>query len=110
MAKVNRGNKNSATEDEIGLLHSMVTKIFKAKLANWIRLLELGGDVDIIVDMTQLNNVIKFIDAQGIVAVSSDDDKDSELSGEIEQIKKAQMARLNVVPFKEDEEDYHQYK
>ena len=111
MAKVSKSNRNSASEDEIGLLHSMVTKIFKAKLGKWLKLIEDGGDVELIVDMSQLNNVIKFIDAQGIVATDADADSKSELTEKIDEIKKAQEKRLdaNVVPFREEDVDYQDY-
>lgn len=109
MAKASKSNKNSASEDEIGLLHSMVTRIFKAKLNKWLELIEAGGDVELIVDMSQLNNVIKFIDAQGIVATDADADTRSELTSQIDEIKEAQKARLKVVSFNEEEEDYQNF-
>ncbi len=109
MAKASKSNKNSASEDEIGLLQSMVTRIFKAKLNKWLELIEAGGDVELIVDMSQLNNVIKFIDAQGIVATDADVDTRSELTSQIDEIKEAQKARLQVVSFEGEEEDYQNF-
>ena len=111
MAKASKSNKNSASEDEIGLLHSMVTRIFKAKLKKWLDLIEEGGDVELIVDMSQLNNVIKFIDAQGIVATDADADTRSELTTQIDEIKEAQRKRLsnNVVQFQEDDTNYQEF-
>lgn len=112
MAKASKSNKNSASEDEIGLLHNMVTRIFKAKLNKWLQLIEDGGDVELIVDMSQLNNVIKFIDAQGIVATDADADTKSELTSQIDEIKEAQRKRLegkNVVPFQSEEDDYQEF-
>lgn len=44
MALLSKGNKNSATEDEVGLLHALVTKIFAKKLGYWMKLIEEGGD------------------------------------------------------------------
>lgn len=105
MSLLAKGNKNSATEDDIGTLHAMVTKIFKLKLARWIKLLEAGGDADLIVDMKQLNNVIKFIGDNGIVASDPASSSKTELGEEIAAIKAAQEVRLKVVPF-EDEERY----
>lgn len=106
MALTSKGNKNSATEDDIGLLHSLVTQIFKRKLQSWLKLLEAGGDVDLIVDMKQLNNVIKFIGDNGIVAADPAASGKSELSAEIDAIKEAQKARLSVVPFQDEDERY----
>lgn len=110
MANVSKGNKNAATEDEIGALHAMVTKIFKRKLGKWIELMEEGGDPDLIVDMKQLNNVIKFIGDNGIICTDPAAEEKSELKQQIAEIKATQEAKLGqVVPFKPDEEDYHQY-
>lgn len=106
MALTSKGNKNAATEDEIGLLHAMVTKIFKKKLQHWITLLDAGGDADLIIDMKQLNNVIKFIGDNGVVAADPAASEKSELKSEIDEIKKRQQERLNVVHFHSDEERY----
>lgn len=106
MAMTSKGNKNSATEDEIGLLHAMVTKIFKRKLQKWLDLMEQGGDPELIIDMKQLNNVIKFIGDNGIVAADPAASTSTELGNEIAEIKKRQEARLSVVPFTDEEERY----
>lgn len=106
MSNVNKSNKNSATEDEIGLLHSMVTKIFKAKLGKWLELIEGGADPDLIVDMSQLNNVIKFVGANGIICQDpAAEGSNSELLKQIQDIKSNQEKRLNVVSF-QDEDSY----
>lgn len=102
MSLIAKGNKNAATEDEVGFLHSMVTKIFKKKLEHWLRLIEQGGDADLIIDMKQLNNVIKFIGDNGIVCQDPAATDSTELSAEIRSIKEAQTARLSSVPFTED--------
>jgi len=105
MALLSKGNKNSATEDEVGLLHALVTKIFAKKLGYWMRLIEEGGDPDLIVDMKQLNNVIKFIGDNGIVCQDPAASTNSELGANIRDIKAAQEARLKSVSFRE-EDDY----
>lgn len=97
MSNVVKGNKNSASEDEIGVLHAMVTQIFKRKLRKWIELMEAGGDPELIVDMSQLNNVIKFIGANGIVAADPAGTTTSELGAEIAAIKAKQEKRLTLV-------------
>lgn len=108
MANAVKGNKNAATEDEIGVLHALVTSIFKRKLAKWIELMEGGADPDLIVDMKQLNNVIKFISDNGIICQDPAAESRSELGEQIDDIKRRQEERLNVVPFR-DEDDYQQY-
>lgn len=108
MALTSKGNKNSATEDEVGKLHAMVTKIFTLKLAYWISLLEAGGDADLIIDMKQLNNVIKFVGDNGIVCQDPAASTNSELSNQIANIKQAQEKRLKVVGFSEEEDHYQE--
>ena len=106
MSNVNKSNKNSATEDEIGLLHSMITKIFKAKLGKWLELIAEGADPDIIVDMSQLKNVNKFVGANGIISQDpAAEGSNSEGRQQIEDIKNNQAKRLSVVGFQE-EDDY----
>lgn len=105
MALNQKPNKNAATEDEIGLLHALVTKIFKRKLDHWIKLLDMGGDADLIIDMKQLNNVIKFIGDNGVVAADPSASEKSELKTEIDEIRKRQQERLSLVPFSDEEEE-----
>ncbi|QGH45083.1 terminase small subunit [Ralstonia phage Reminis] len=112
MALVAKGNKKAATEDEIGVLHFMVTQIFKRKLGKWLELMEQGADPELIVDMKQLNNVIKFIGDNGVVCQDPAAESRSELGDQINEIKRKQEERLNrsgnVVPFT-DEDDYSQF-
>ncbi|QHJ81669.1 MAG: hypothetical protein [Caudoviricetes sp.] len=109
MANVSKGNKNAATEDEIGVLHAMVTKIFKRKLGKWIELMEEGGDPDLIVDMKQLNNVIKFIGDNGIICTDPAADDKSELRSQIDDIKEAQRKRLERQGFQEQDDNYQEF-
>lgn len=106
MSLTAKGNKNSATEDQIGELHALVTKIFKKKLEYWMMLLDAGGDADLIIDMKQLNNVIKFIGDNGVVAQDPAATTTNELGSAINAIKQAQEARLKVVPFEGDDERF----
>lgn len=104
-----KGNKNSATEDELGELHAMIARIFKRKLGKWLELMDSGADPELIVDMKQLNNVIKFVGDNGIICQDPAASSNSELSENIIQIKKAQEARLHKVPFHEDDEYQEAY-
>lgn len=107
MAQTAKGNKKAATEDDIGLLHFMVTNIFKHKLGKWLSLIEAGADPEIVVDMTALNNVIKFIGNNGIVCQDPASSSQSELGEQIAQLKEAQ--RLRLVDAQDDEAQYHDY-
>lgn len=110
MALNAKGNKNSATEDELGELHAMIALIFKRKLQHWIKLLDLGGDADLIIDMKQLNNVIKFVGDNGIICQDPAASSNSELHDNIVSIKKAQEARLTDkgVGFTDDDQEYEE--
>lgn len=103
MSVIAKANKNAATEDELGALHAMIATIFKRKLGKWIELMDSGGDPDLIVDMKQLNNVIKFVGDNGIICADPAAATNSELHSDIAKIKEAQQARLSVVPFDEEE-------
>ncbi|MGL6014375.1 MAG: hypothetical protein ACRC0J_23140, partial [Shewanella oncorhynchi] len=68
MSQAVKPNKAAATEDTIGLIHNLVAQVLLAKLQHWMKLINAGGDPDLIVDMKAMGNAIKFIDSNGIVA------------------------------------------
>lgn len=109
MAMTSKGNKNSASEDDLGLLHSIVTRLMTAKLKKWEEMLSHGADADLVVDFKQLNNVIAFLDKNGIVAADPTASEESELAKQVEAIKQKQLGRVqgnNVISFKPEEEEY----
>ena len=99
MASVSKSNKNSATEDDVGLIHKLVTKVITKKLEKWLELIEQGGD------MKQLKSAIDWCDKNGIVCADPAEQSDNELGDKLSEIRKAQHARGVVVPFKEDDEE-----
>lgn len=105
MASVSKSNKNSATEDDVGLIHKLVTKVITKKLEKWLELIEEGGDVDLVVDMKQLKSAIDWCDKNGIVCADPAEQSNNELGDKLSEIRKAQHARGVVVPFKEDDEE-----
>lgn len=106
MASVSKSNKNSATEDDVGLIHKLVTKVITKKLEKWLELIEQGGDVDLVVDMKQLKSAIDWCDKNGIVCADPAADSTNELGDKLANIRKAQHERGVVVLFKDDEEMY----
>lgn len=109
MTQAVKGNKRSASEDTIGMIHNLVAQVLLAKLNNWMNLINAGGDPDLIVDMKAMGNAIKFVQVNGIVAADLADDTRSEIHKQLEAIKQQQGLKLvsngGVVPFT-DEEDF----
>lgn len=109
MASIVKGNKKSASEDDLGLLHSLTTKIMIAKVQAWVRAIEGGAEVDLIVDMKQMANIVKFIQLNGIVCADPSEQAGNALNTALEDIKKEQHLRLvangrGAVSFTDDEE------
>ena len=98
-----KANANSATEDDVGLIHKLVTKVITKKLEKWLQLIEAGGDVDLVVDMKQLKSAIDWCDKNGIVCADPAADDSNELGDKLSEIRKAQHQRGVVVPFRDEE-------
>lgn len=109
MTKAVKSNKKAASEDTIGMIHNLVAQVFLAKFNHWLKLIEAGGDPDLIVDMGAMGNAIKFIQSNGIVAADLADDTQSEIYQRLEEVKRQQKLKLvsngGSVPFT-DEEDF----
>lgn len=105
MAGAVKSNKNAATEDDVGLIHQLVTKVITKKLQKWMSLIEQGGDVELIVDMKQLKAAIDWCDKNGIICADPAADTNNALGDELAAIRRKQQERGVVVPF-QDEENY----
>lgn len=109
MTQTVKPNKNSASEETIGLIHNLVAQVLLAKLQHWTKLMAAGGDPDLVVDMKALGNAMKFIQINGIVAADPAEQTTSALAKELEEIRKKQSGNLklvgNGVPFVADEEE-----
>lgn len=107
MANELKSNSNSASEDDIGLMHKLTTKLLTAKLRNWEKLIDLGGDADIIIDMKQFAGIIKFIANNGIVCADPAASGETALGNSLAAIKEKQNLRLvanGSMTFTDDEE------
>lgn len=103
-----KSNANSASEDDVGLIHQLVTKVITKKLEKWLLMIEQGGDVDLIVDMKQLKSAIDWCNKNGIVCADPAATTENELGDKLSQIRQKQHERLsNVVPFRDEDEDYY---
>ncbi len=113
MAADRRPNKNSATEDELGDIHKMTTKLHALRLKHMLSLIDQGADVeDVIGDAKALLAAGKWAaDQNSITSSMPETDEETELSRQLAKIKEKQEGRgaratgtNNVVPFDDSEE------
>ena len=108
MAADRKPNKNSASEDELGEIHNLTTKLHRLRLAKMVELIASGADAeDVIGDGKALGAAGKWAADQNSVTASQPEmDEDTELAIQLEKIRKAQPQQYqstgtdsNVVPF-----------
>lgn len=107
-----KSNKNSASEDELGEIHNMTTKLHSARLKYMLELIAKGADVeDVIGDGKAMLAAGKWAaDQNSITCAQPEMDEKSELSSRLQAIKDAQKDRGarpeggNVIPFNDEEE------
>lgn len=107
-----RPNKNSATEDELGVIHKMTTKLHSFRLKRMLDLIYSGADPeDVIGDGKALQAAGKWAADQNSVTASQPEmDEESELAIRLEKIKREQAGKgvratgtNNVVAFDDGE-------
>ncbi|QHJ79420.1 MAG: hypothetical protein [Caudoviricetes sp.] len=105
-----KSNKNSATEDDLGLLHRLTCKLLMAKLQAWEKLIDANPlNADAVVDMKQLANVMKFLQLNGIVGVDPASTMGTELNDNLAAIRKkhgGMQLVSNGLGFVDEEEEY----
>lgn len=95
MAAEQRNNKNSATEDELGVLHKSITKCMTAVAEQMLEGLEEGLDPDLVVDFRKIEAMQKWVsDRNGITVAAPEANEESELSKKITKMKEKQQVRL----------------
>ena len=94
MTNITKSNKKSASEDEVGELHGLITKVFTSHLKKLNELIDAGADPTIVVDPMKLSNPIKWVQANGIVCSDPADKAGNELANELAEIKRKQHMRL----------------
>lgn len=108
MAADRRPNKNSASEDELGEIHSMTTTLHSIRLKQMIELISSGALAeDVIGDGKALSAAGKWAaDQNSITSSQPEMDEDTELAQQLLKIKQAQEGKGaratgtdNVVPF-----------
>ena len=90
-----RSNKNSATEDELGLIHNLSTKLHIMRLQEMVRLIQDGGNVELVIgDGKALQAAGKWAaDSNLITCAQPEMDEKSELSKRLAEIKAKQFGR-----------------
>lgn len=112
MSADRRPNKQSATEDELGLIHSMTTKLHIARLKHMLEQISNGVDAEAVIgDGKALQSAGKWAaDQNYITAAQPEMDEESELAKRLEEIKEKQKGKgvfkdgNNVVQFDDGED------
>lgn len=108
-----RPNKNSASEDELGVIHKLTTKLHSLRLKKMLELIEQGADAeDVIGDGKALLAAGKWAADQNSVTASQPEmDEESELAKRLDEIKKKQFGKGaratgtdNIVQFDDSDE------
>jgi hypothetical protein len=112
MTDTRRSNKKAGSEDEVGEIHNLTTKLHLLRLRKMITLISAGADAeDVIGDGKALLAAGKWsADQNSITCAQPEDDKESELAKRLAFINKEQAgkgARANGtnVSFMFDDED-----
>lgn len=102
-------NKNAATEDEIGILHKLITQCHNKKAGMMIeiadRMVEEGHDIEeivMIINSRDLASMQKWVEYNGVSCTVATDDEQSELSKRLKSLKKKQSGKL--IQFKDEQE------
>lgn len=95
MTDTRKSNKKAGSEDEVGEIHNLTTKLHLLRLRKMFNLISDGADAeDVIGDGKALLAAGKWsADHNGITCAQPEDDKESELAKRLEQIKKAQSGQ-----------------
>lgn len=98
MAADRRPNKNAATEDEVGMVHNLTTKLYLKSLQAMVQKLEDGHDIESIIgDGKILTSAGKWAaDMNSITTSAPEMDESSELNKELKKIKETQMANMKA--------------
>lgn len=110
MSSDRRPNKKAATEDEVGLIHNLTTKLYTARLEYMLRMVQEGANVeDVIGDGKALAAAGKWAaDMNSITTRAPEMDEESELSKKLDAIKNAQSGKgagIEAISF-DDEENF----
>ena len=88
---MSKTNKNSATEDQLGEIHDLVTRVYSKRLGKMVDILENEeGETsleDIMsLDMKTVQAAAKWVESNGIGAKTADTDEESQLAKDLKKI------------------------
>lgn len=98
-------NKNAANEDAIGKLHKLITECHTMKLDAMLKMAdafkELGAEEAVVeaINSRDISSIQKWVEYNGVTAITADGDGESELSKKLKALKEKQSGR--VIPFRE---------
>lgn len=104
-------NTKAATEDEIGMLHMLISKLHNLKAGTMLKLakiLEAEGaegneeslrELLLIINSKDISSIQKWVEYNKVGCMVAEDDEESELSKSLAELKKKQSG--NVVEFKD---------
>jgi hypothetical protein len=94
-------NKNSATEDEIGVLHGLITKCHNLKAGYMIKvaneMLEAGHEIEeilMVINSRDLASMQKWVEYNGVGCQIAADDETSELSQRLSALTAKQKGKI----------------
>lgn len=111
MAADRRPNKSAASEDEVGLIHKLTTKLHLARLKEMMELISSGANAeDVIGDGKALQAAGKWAaDQNSITCAAPEASEETELAQQLRAIREEQGGKLNgtngnVIPFDDGED------
>ena len=103
---MSKGNKNSSSEDDLGLLHQLITKCHTLKTKAMLKLVESMEDLEYseeeiiaAISSRDLTSSQKWVEYNQVGCLVAEDDETSDLSKDLDKLKKKQSGR--VVSFKD---------
>jgi arsenate reductase-like glutaredoxin family protein len=99
-------NKNAATEDEIGILHKLITLCHNKKAGSMLEAVknmeDAGFEVEeilAVINSRDLASMQKWVEYNGVSCTTAIDDEESELSKRLKSLKLKQTGK--IVDFKD---------
>ena len=87
-------NKNSASEDDLGLLHGLVSKVYTRRCQDMLDLMEAGMEGDVAIDLRVVKAAAEWVTKNEIGCAPMEDDQQSALSGKLRKIQASQKGKV----------------
>lgn len=103
---MSKSNKNSSSEDDIGLLHSIITKCHTLKSKSMLEAAKelmyegyTAEEIAIAINSRDLMSAQKWVEYNQVGCLVAEDDETSELSKDLKKLKSIQSGK--IVDFKD---------